>query len=477
PDAMGSIAYLIKQLDIPIYATQLTAWIIEDTLKSSGINKYTIKRIKDKSIISLEDNVKVHTYKTTHSITHSIGLAFETKQGYIVFSSDYLIDFSSNNEYQTDLHKIVDISKKGVLALLTESVGATRKGYTSPNHKITSQVEPLISEAPGRIIVTAYTHSVFNIKEIINVAIDNNYRILIYNRDLKDLVHKHEKLGMPIVPSNMLANVSEINNGNILIILSGNGVDLFEQLSKVANGEDNLLKANQKDTFIIASPAIPGLEMLSVKAIDDVYRLDSNVSLIKSRQMVSMHASTEDLKMLINLLKPKYYIPVKGSFTQMKANAGVAAEMGYSEENILVLDNGDVITFEDTQLLPKRGKIPTKSILIDGHRVNDAQGVVLSDRVSLSEEGAIIIGLGIDRKTKDIATTIDIQTRGFIYIKDNEYIIDEITLIVNNIINEFDFKKEDDYALAKNKIREKVLKYVYRETSKKPIILTMLVSV
>lgn len=192
-DTMGAVSYLIKVLNVPIYATHLTSWIVEDRLKAFGISNYKVKRIKENSIIKF-DKIKIHTFKTTHSIIQSIGFAFETKDGFIVFTSDFIIDFGAGDGYQTDMHKIVEIARKDVLLLMSESVGSSRPGHTSPNHKIRDKVETIISEAPGRIIVSAYTNSIYNIQEIVSVAVEHNYRIIFVDKELQDLVHKHEKL-------------------------------------------------------------------------------------------------------------------------------------------------------------------------------------------------------------------------------------------------------------------------------------------
>ncbi|MDF9866875.1 ribonuclease J [Bacilli bacterium PM5-3] len=477
PDAMGAISYLLKEISPTIYASHLTSWIVEDRLKEAGIKKYTIKRIKENSIIKIKDKLRVHTFKTTHSIIQSLGLAFETEQGFIVFTSDFIIDFGSTDGYQTDVYKLVDIAKKGVLLLMTESIGANKTGHTSPNHKITSMVEPIISNAPSRIIVTAYTHSMYNIQEIVNVAIKYNYRIIFLNKDLQDLVHKHEKLGLPIVPKDKITNIKDIDKGDVLVVISGNGSDLYEQLSRIATKEDSVLKPTQKDTFIIASPAIPGIENLSIKAIDDIYRLDSDVYTFSSKNIASMHASQEDIKMMINLFKPKYYLPVKGEYTQLMANANIAYEMGIPADNVIVLENGEVVNFKDNMLQEKREHIEVGSMLIDGQTVNDNNGIVLNDRLSLSQDGTVIIGIGLDKKTKEQTMSMDIQTRGFIYIKDSEYIITEIKKIVNETLEQFTFKDEQDFNDAKAKIRENVSRYIYKETNKRPIVLSMIITV
>lgn len=476
PDAMGAISYLLKEINVPIYSSHLTSWIIEDRLQENNIKKYTIKRIKDNSIIKLNDDLKVHTFKTTHSIIQSLGLAFQTKYGYLVFTSDYIIDFGTKNEYQTDIHKLVDIAKKGVLVLMTESIGALKPGHTSPKHKLAQKIQPIIMQADSRIIVTAYTHSLFNIKEICEVATQFGYRIIFLDKEMQDLVHKHEKLNASIVSREKIAPLSDIDKNDVLILITGNGAALFEQLSAIATNEDSVLKPNKNDTFIIASPSIPGIENIAIKAIDDVYRLDSEVYTFSSKNLASMHASQEDLKMMINLFNPKYYLPVKGNYTQMVANANTAVEMGISKDNCILIENGQICTIKNGQLQNDSEFIKTGSNYIAGQTINENNGVVLNDRLTLSQDGTIIIGVGLDKKSKEIASSIDVQTRGFVYIKDSEYLIDEIRNITTSIIEEYPLKNEQDFNDVKSKIRDSVSRYIYKETKKRPIILSLIIT-
>ncbi|MEG0686575.1 MAG: ribonuclease J, partial [Erysipelotrichales bacterium] len=234
---------------------------------------------------------------------------------------------------------------------------------------------------------------------------------------------------------------------------------------------------NSKDTFIIASPAIPGVENLSIKAIDDIYRLESTVFTISSKEITSMHASQEDLKMMINLFRPKYYLPVKGEYTQLADNAKIASSMGLNDKNIVVLENGEVITIEEGNLLEKRDKVEVDSMLIDGQTVNDSNGIVLNDRLSLSQDGTVIVGVGLDKKTKEIVTSIDVQTRGFVYIRDSEHIISEIRKIAEKTVDGYAYKNEQDFNDAKSKLRENISKYIYKETNKRPIVLSMIITV
>lgn len=476
PDNMGAIAYLIKEVNIPIYTSNLTAWIVEDYLKKAGIEKYFIKRFKVGDNLKV-GNTKIVTFKTTHSIIQSFGIAFDSKEGYVVLISDYIIDFSSHDYYQTDLNKLVDIARKGVLALMCESVSANRKGYTSPNHNVANLVDPIISQAKNRIIVSAYTHSIYNVQEIVDIAVRNNYRVLFLEKDLQDLIHKHEKLGHPIIDRKKIAPLKDIDKGDVVVIISGVGMQLFEKLSNIATESDDVLKVTPEDTFIIASPMIPGIENLAIKAIDDIYRLSADVYMVSSNKLSSMHASEEDLKMMISILKPKFYIPIKGAHVQLSNNASIALDMGIPASNIIVLDNGEQISIIDGNLVEKREQIKTGSRLIDGQVINNDNGVVLNDRMALSNEGTIIIGVGVDRHAKNNIMGIDIQTRGFIYIKDAEHIIDKIRSITTDTMEGLDLKNETDFNDAKSLIRDNVSKYIYHETNKKPIILIMIVTI
>ena len=477
PDAMGAIAYLINELNVPIYASHLTAWIVEDTLKKANVTNYTMRRIKENSIIKMPSGLKVHTFKTTHSIIQSLGIAFDTTQGFLVFTSDYIIDFSAKPQFRSDVSKLTEIGKKEVLALFTESVSASRPGFTAPNHRMKKFVEPIISQAKGRIIITAYTHSLFNIQEIGYVAAKYGYKILIYNRELADLVHKHHKLGFDIFNPETLAKPSDIDKGNVMIFISGNGKDLFETLSNIAEKADEGIKPTSSDTFIIASPAIPGVEHVSIKAIDDISRLDSDVYILSSKNISSMHASQEDLKMMISILNPKYYIPVKGEYSQLMDNGELGLSMDIPKENIVVLENGQQISFVDKTLQEEKKSFSVGSSLIEGKSTNDTQTVVLKDRETLSNEGTVIIAIGLDRQSKEPVTSMDVQTRGFIYIKDSEYIIDGIKHIVERTLENADLDSDVGYNDTKTLIRSHVQQYIKTETGKEPIILTMILTV
>ncbi|MDR1782473.1 MAG: ribonuclease J [Bacilli bacterium] len=472
-DAIGALPYLIKDLNVPIFTSHLTAWIVEDRLKEANIKDYHIFRVNENAKIKLSKNITINPFKTTHSLIQSLGVSIETPSGNIIFISDYIIDFGLSDVYKTDVSSLVEIAKKDALLLMTESIGAKKTGYTAPKHHITHLVENSIASAKGRIIVSAYTHSMYNIKEIVNLGIKYGYQIIFYNRELQDLIHKQEKLGYPVVEKKYITNIKNINNNNVMVIISGNGIDLFEKLSSIATKADDILKPKQSDTFIITSVAIPGVEHVSIKAIDDIYRLDSEVLVLNNKSITSMHASEEDLKFMINLFNPKYYMPFKGDYIDMIANADIALKMGISEENIIVMENGQVASFYNGRLEKSRDRVPCDSMLIDGQTVNDNNGVVLSDRMSLSNEGTIIIGIGLDKKHQEMPI-IDVQTRGFIYIKDSEYIIENIRIEVEKLLSTFDFKNHDSYNDAKTAIREKVSKYINKETGKKPIVLSMI---
>ena len=474
-DAIGALPYLIKDLNIPIFASHLTAWIVEDRLKEANIKDYHIFRVNENAKIKLSKNIALNPFKTTHSIIQSLGVSIETPSGNIIFVSDYIIDFGSSDAYKTDVSSLAEIAKKEALLLMTESIGASKIGYTAPKHHITHLVENIIAEAKGRIIVSAYTHSMYNIREVVNLGIKYGYQIIFYNHELQDLVHKQEKLGLPIVDKKYITSINKINNNNVMVIISGNGIDLFKQLSSIATKADEILKPKQSDTFIITSVAIPGVEHVSIKAIDDIYLLDSKVLVLNNKSITSMHASEEDLKFMINLFQPKYYMPFKGDYVDMMANADIANRMGIAEENIIMMENGQVASFYNGHLEKGRDRVECDSMLIDGQTVNDNNGVVLNDRMALSNEGTIIIGIGLDKKHKE-KPIIDIQTRGFIYIRDSEYVIDNIREEVSKLLDNFDFKTHDSYNEAKAAIREKVSKYVSKETGKKPIVLSMITS-
>ncbi len=479
-DVMAAVPSLLKQIDIPIYTTPLTAMIVEAVCKEANIKKVNIHRIKRNSQFKI-DNVNIRVFGMTQSIADAFGLAIESKEGYIVYTSEFIVDYDIRNDaFSCDITKLAEIGKKGVFALLTESVGATRNGHTAPNHRITNEIEPYFEEAKNeRVIITTYAQNIYRVIEIVELANKYKKKVFFYDENLRNILKMVEKLGYYRLPINLEIGRKQFNSTmrNVVVIVSGSGAEVFKRMNKIALKEDSIVELSSEDTVIIASPIVPGTEREAANMENEIYKETVKVKSLDHRTVFSMHASSEELKMMVYLFKPKYYIPIKGEYRHLIANANIAFDMGIHANKILLLDNGQIAKFEDGECKSTDEMIPLEQVLVDGNDSLDVSGMVLKDRETLSTDGAIICGVVVDFKTKEIIGGPDVQSRGVIYLKDADYIVKEITSIIENLINTAVSENRYENIAMRQEIKEKIIKYVLKETGKRPMILPAIVEI
>ncbi|MEG0077198.1 ribonuclease J [Anaerorhabdus sp.] len=478
-DVMAALPNLVKQIRVPIYTAPLTAEILEKRFKKEGIQKAEIHRIQRNSSFEI-NGINCRTFGVTQSIADGFGLAIETSKGYVVYTSEFIIDYDTQNEaFRTDITQFTDLSKKGVLALLAESVGSTRVGHSAPHHRITSLIENYFEDAEGRIIITMYHQNLYRIIEVIELANKYDRKILFYDDTLRELLKDVEKLGYYHIPAGLELPKSKFTQDmqNVVVLISGDGANIFKRVHKIAIKEDDMLEFKTSDTIIIASPAVPGTEREATKMENDLYKEGARVCAVDAKRMFSMHASIEDLKMMMYLLRPKYYIPVKGEYRQLVTNANIALDMGYTADKILVLDNGQIALFQDGRLSKSSDFIKLEDVFVDGKDNLDATGMVLKDRETLSTDGAIVVGIVINHKTKEVIGGPDIQSRGVIYLKEADYIMKEVGNILENCIKDAVKEKRYENTSCRMDARDRISKYVMKETGKKPMILPAIVEI
>ena len=329
------------------------------------------------------------------------------------------------------------------------------------------------------MFVTVYNQNLYRIIEIIELANKYNRKIMIYDDELKMLMNDMAKLGYYHIPAGLEIPHESFTNDydNVLVIIGGTGSSIFRKVHKIATKEDDLIEFNSSDTVIIASPAVPGTERSEASMEDDLYREAGRVEALDSRRAFTMHASIEDLKMMIYLLRPKYYIPVKGEYRQLIANANIALDMGYNADKIIVMDNGQVAVINDGQLERGFENVQAGDVMVDGKESLDASGMVLKDRELLSTDGAIIIGVVVNHANKEIIGGPDVQSRGVIYLKDADYIVKQVGLLMEKTIT--DAVKENRYSNleCRAEARDKIARYVLHETGKRPMILPAIVEI
>ncbi|MCR5794362.1 MAG: ribonuclease J [Solobacterium sp.] len=479
-DVMAALPNLLKELpSVPVYMAPLTAAVFERRMKKLNMTGIKVHRVQRNAKFKV-GKTEVRTFGTTQSIADGFGLAIKTADGYVVYSSEFIVDYDIKNEaFKFDITNITDLGTAGVLALLAESVGSTRPGHSAPYHMITPLIEQYFEDSEGRMLITVYNQNIYRVIEVIELANKYNRKVMIYDTELRNLLSDMAKLGYYHIPAGLEIPPSQFKNeiDNVIVLIAGTGSSIFRKVHRIATKEDPVIEFRQNDTIIIASPAVPGTERHEASMEDDLYKESGRVVNVDSRRAFSMHAGIEDLKMMIYLLKPKYYIPVKGEYRQLIANANIALNMGYNAERIIVLDNGQAVVFNDGKAERSFDNVPVGDILVDGNDSLDSSGMILKDREILSTDGVIIVGIVMNHTTKEIIGGPDVQSRGVIYLKDADYIVKEIANIMEGTIREAVSENRYDNMSCRSEIREKISRYVMRETGKRPMVLPAIVEI
>lgn len=490
-DVMAALPYLLEVVNVPIYAPALTADLIDQMMhrhkkQNRARIEYTLHSVKRNASIEVA-GIPIEFFPLTHSIPGSVGVALWTSEGYIVYSGEFIIDFGAPEGFRCDIQKMMEIGKKGVLALLVESSYSKNPGYTSPKHKLTNQIDHIFEECEGRIIISSYAQNTFRTKEIVELTKKYGRKIVFYGRDKYDSTNSLVRIGQQLkkavidVPKELIAFQTDIgkpqSNDNLVILLSGSPSRIYHDICDIIDGGDEYLKLSKEDTFIVASPVLPGTEKIANKAHNELYKTDAKIHILKSKELYSMHASQEDIKVIIQVFNPTYFVPIKGEYQHFISNAGLAKSMGIEEDKIIIMDNGERISFKEGKLENFRDTFEIEDVMIDGIGVGDVGDKVIDDRIQLSNDGVVIIGITIDSKTKDIVATTDVQSRGFVYLKDSEHIIKTIMQIAETSVQ--DMKKDPNLESieVRQTMKDKINKYIYKETGKKPVILPIIIEV
>ena len=478
-DVMDALPHLIKEIDVPVYVAPLTAKLLELEFKKNKVKHHKF------NIISRQDTLKIaghiiHTFPVAQSIPDGFGLSFETDGGQIIYTSEFIVDYDSiSPAFSMDINAISKMGNKKVLCLLTESGGAGRKGYTSPRHRITELMEPHFEVHDKRIIVTLYKQNLFRIIEYLELARRYNRRVLFVDDKNVELLREVEKLGYYNIPKGLLIDRKDFRNDmeDVVVIVSGSGNQVFKIMNRIAINEDALIELRSSDMVIISSPVVPGTEKEASNMENDLYKCGVDVVKANAKEVLSMHASIEDIKMLLSMLKPRYFIPIHGEYANLIANAKVATSMGLSPNRIVILDNGQFATFEDGRLVSTRESIKLVDTLIDGNDKLDVQGMVLKDRETLSTDGLIVAGVFLNFKTKEICGGPDVQSRGVIYLKDADYIVDQIGKILIDTIETAVKENRYENIAIRSEAKEKIQRYMFKETGKRPMILPAIIEI
>ncbi len=469
----GAILDIINDLpNVNIYGTEFTLEMIKNDLEDEGIKEANLKVIKPHKAISFGD-VSVFPITLTHSVPGNVGYVINTKDGAIVYTSNFVFDSTMQGEYKTDIGKLAYVGKQGVLCLLSECMYADKAGFTSPNNRITPVIKEQLTRVDTRILFNIFDAQLYRIQELFNELMLTDRKVVILGKKLEKMINTAIDLNYMTFDKSKILGLNHANDEDIVLLVSDEREKPFSNIRRIVDGRDKFVKLNENDTIIFASPQYEGLEKTSTKLYDDISKLGINL-VILSKNYLSHHASSEDLMMMINLMNPKYYFPIMGEYRHQVAGANIAEALGIPKENILLKLNGDVVEFDNGKLQETYEKVKVDDILVDGKNSGDVGELVLKDRELLCDNGIVVVSATIDKATKKVIAGPEILTRGFIYVKDNIDLIKESEKISLEVIEEFTNPNYVDFNKIKLGIREKLGKYLYSETECKPMILIVI---
>lgn len=472
---MGALSDIVVELpNIPIYASKFTCEVIKLQFMQDNITNYNLIELKVHTKLDFGKN-SIFPIAVSHSIPDSFCYVLNTPDGAIVYTGDFIFDPGMMGHYHMDIGKLAYVGKQGVLCLLNESLYANHKGYTSPNHRVNHFIREQFNTYPDRFIMSILPAHIFRIQEIFDEVSSTNRRIVIMGKPLQDLVNMCIREKYLKINPTKIGDLSNLNDKGTVILISDGKEKPYANIERIIKGNDKYIKLEPTDTIFITEPMYLGVEKRMVTIMDDIAKLNINVISLSSKKHLLEHPSREDLMLMINLMCPKYYFPVKGEYKEQYRNAEIATKCGLSRDNIILKQNGDVVSFTDGNLDENFEHVLTDEILIDGKSSDDIGELVLKDREMLAENGIVIIATTLDKNTKEIISGPQVLTRGFIYVKDNMDIVKESETISRDVIeNNTISGMQVDYNLIKQEIRDKLGKYLYHETECKPIIITVI---
>lgn len=483
-DHIAGLIYLLKEINAPVFGSSFTISVLEDSLtdKDFDIRSLKLNRIDVSKRIKF-GSVQVSFYATTHSIPESLGIVIHTKDGCVVYTGDYTFDQNVEQRYRTDFVSLAEIAKEGVLCLLSESVGANNLGNSAAHFELMHRLNGIFSNAKGRIICSLFSSDLRRIQQIIDLSIRHNKRIAIIGRRTQRIVDIAVNLGYLIIPKNNLVNLRYIDDKNkndfddLVVLVTGDRHEPFFMLQRMCKHIDRLIHVKESDTIVMLTSPVPGTEKMAARTLDFIYRCNTSVKVIDKKILQASHASSEEIKMLVNILNPSYVIPVKGEYRQQYAQANIIKELGYDDKRIILLDNGNVIEFENGDYKGITSSVRCGEILIDGSIIGDVNDVVLRDRELLANDGVMMIIANINPKTKKIVSGPEVVSKGFLYVKDSDEIIKGVKEIFYTISDKYFKNKYINWSEFKNDIKTDVNKYLYKELKRTTITIPVIISV
>ena len=471
---MGAVADILAELpSLKVYGTEFTLNILKEDLISEGLKTDNLIVLKPHCKVSFGKN-SIFPISLTHSVPDTVGYVLYTPDGVIFYTGNFSFDSTMVGAYKTDIGKLAYVGKQGVLCLLSESLYADKVGYTSPKHRCSEAFREILGKNEGRILFNIYDSQVYRIQELLTEISKTTRKVVIMGKTLETLIYNCIDSGYIKFDKAKIGNIHDVTDRNVCVIISDGREKPFSNIKRIIRGTDKFIKLMQSDTVVFASQVYDGMEKTATATYDSLAKLECNLIILPTKKYQSLHASSEDLLLMIDLMQPKYYFPVIGEYRHQVANAELAKQIGMKEENVLLKLDGEVVTFDNGNLVDNGEKVKVDDILIDGKTVGDIGEAVLKDREALSDNGIVIVTATIDKFTKKVLAGPEILTRGFIYVKDNIDIIKEAERISLEVINDNIKQNYVDFNKIKASIRDQVGRYLYTVTECKPMILLVI---
>ena len=479
-DHIGAIPYFLKQIDVPIYATRLTCGLISNKLEEHKLLRKTrLKPVMQGQTIIL-GKFRVEFIRSSHSIPDAVALAIHTPVGTVIHTGDFKIDYTPIDGEQMDFGRLAELGNKGVLALMSDSTNSERKGYTMSERTVGEVFDKLFVNCTKRIVVATFASNVHRVQQIVNAAVANGRKIAVCGRSMINMIETAKELGYIEAPENLFIDIDMIKNytdEQLVIITTGSQGETMSALTRMAAGEHKKVEITPNDLVIISATPIPGNEKLVSKVIDDLMKIGAEVVYSSLADVhVSGHACQEEQKLMLSLTKPKYFIPVHGEYRQLIAHSETAKKIGIDPKNIFLMTNGRILELTENSAR-LGGTVPFGRIMVDGLGVGDVGNIVLRDRQHLSQDGLIIVVLTMDSSTGEVVSGPDVISRGFVYVRESENLMDEVKRVVKDEIRKCEEHHVRDWLTIKTNLKDNLRDYVFQKTKRNPMILPIIMEV
>lgn len=481
-DHIGGLPYVLKQLNVPVYGTKLTLGLVEAKLKEAGLLGETKRILINADSVLQLGVLKATFFKTNHSIPDSVGICVETPEGNVVHTGDFKFDQTPVNGQYGDLHRMAEIGSRGVLMLLSDSTNAERPGSTGSERSVGTELEEVFRKAKQRVVVATFASNVHRIQQVFDAAEVTHRKVTVIGRSMVNVVNIAQELGYLRITDGMLIEPEEVGKmaGDRVVILStGSQGEPMSALTRMARSTHRKVDILPGDTVVIAATPIPGNEKYVGRTVDELFRLGAHVIYgpgSVSGVHVSGHGSQEELKLMLNLMKPKYFMPIHGEYRMLRLHGHLAEMVGVEKENIFICDIGETLEVQNG-VARKAGKVSCGNILIDGLGVGDVGNIVLRDRKLLSQDGILVVVVTLSKQDGKIVSGPDIISRGFVYVRESEGLLEEANKIVSNTLSKLMSENVNEWASLKTNVKDALGRFLYEQTRRRPMILPIIMEV